>query len=91
MINGGNDLLALWLEINRESRRKNLSPENVRNIYERQFNSPDKLLYARIEVMTYGWWNCANDFIEYDQDDDRYQREFKKLFTRVKTIGCDEP
>lgn len=91
LITGGDSLLSTWLTVNRESRKNNASPENIRKIYERQFNSPDKFRYARNEVMTFGWWNCANNFIEYVQDNGQAEKEFKKLFTRTKTVYCDEP
>lgn len=91
LINGGSELLAIWRRVNEDGRRKNADPERVRRIFDQQLNSPDKYKYAQIEVMTYGWWNCANEFIQYEEGYDRQQKEFKKLFTRVRTIGCDEP
>jgi hypothetical protein len=55
--------------------------------------SPDRLKFARVEVMSFGWWNCANEFIKYDQGDNgpAREREFRKLFMRVRNLGCDEP
>jgi hypothetical protein len=91
LMNGGNELLAAWLKLNEEHRKLNASPERLRNEFERQFNSPDKYKYAQLEMMRFGWWNCANQFIQYDEAYEEHEREFKKLFTRVKTISCDEP
>lgn len=91
LINGGDELLGTWRKVNEDLRRKNASPERLRNIFDQQYSSPDKYKYARIEVMTFGWWNCANEFIEYEEGYERHEKEFKKLFTRVKTVGCDEP
>jgi hypothetical protein len=91
LINGGEALLRVWREVNEASRKVNADPDRLRKIFESQSTSPDKYKYARIEVMTFGWWNCANEFIEYEQNYDRHEDEFKKLFTRLRTIGCDEP
>jgi hypothetical protein len=42
--------------------------------------------------MAFGWWNCANEFIERPEQasDGTAEKEFRKLFTRVKEV-CDEP
>lgn len=92
LIKGGGDLLEIWLKVNEDSRKRNASPDRLKRIFEQQMNSPDKFEYARIEVMTFGWWNCANNFIEYENSSsDENEKEFKKLFRQTKTIGCDEP
>lgn len=91
LISGGDDLLNIWLEVNKESRKNNSDPNYIRKKYETQLNSPDKFRYARNEVMTFGWWNCANLSIEYVSSDGQAEKEFKKLFVKTKTINCDEP
>lgn len=91
LIKSGSSLLKTWLEVNEESRRQNADPERLRREFERQLKSPEKLRYAQIEVMTFGWWNCANALIDREDQSEAAAREFKKLFTRVKTIYCDEP
>lgn len=91
LINGGGELLDVWLKVNQKTREKNGDPERIRRNFEAQYNSPDKFKYAQIEVMLFGWWNCANESIEYVQQDDTSEKEFKKLFTRTRTIYCDEP
>lgn len=91
IINGGNELLKAWRAVNEESRKTNGAPERVRRIFEQEYNSPDKLKYALIEVMAFGWWNCANHTIEYVEFDENYEKNYRKLFKRVKTIYCDEP
>lgn len=91
LVAGGDRLLEIWLAVNEDARRRNASPENIKRIYEQQRAAPDKLKYARMEVMRFGWWNCANQSIEYVENHDEAAAEFKKLFKTVKTIGCDEP
>jgi hypothetical protein len=91
LINGGDQLLGAWRRVNEESRSRNSDPERLRRIFDEQYASPDRLKFARIEVMMFGWWNCANALIPYVEQDGTAEREFKKLFVRVRSIGCDEP
>jgi hypothetical protein len=88
---GGDALLRAWLMVNEDSRAKNSDPDRLKRIFDEQYASPDRMKYALIEVMTFGWWNCANDAIRYVEYDGSQEREFKKLFVRVKEVDCDEP
>lgn len=88
---GGPDLLAAWRRVNEESRAKNGDPARVKRTFEEQYASPDKMKYALVEVMTFGWWNCANQAIKYVNYDGSQEKQFKKLFSNVTTISCDEP
>lgn len=91
LINGGDALLITWRQVNEASRQKNADPARLRRIFEAQYNSPDKYQHAQIEVMQFGWWNCANALIDRVEQNDDPEKNFKKLFRRVRTIGCDEP
>jgi hypothetical protein len=91
IIAGGDTLIAAWQQVNEESRIKNADPERIRRIYENQLKSPDRLRFALLEVMAFGWSNCANALIEYVVQDETPIAEYKKLFVKVKTIRCDEP
>jgi hypothetical protein len=51
-------------------------------------NSTDSLKYAELEVLLFGWWNCANQFISY-LDDGIYQEEFEQNFIKFN-CNCDE-
>lgn len=90
LVAGGDALLAAWRRVNEESRRNNSDPERLRRRYEEQLASPDRMKYALVEVMTFGWWNCANQSIKYVEYDGSQEREFEKLFVRVRR-HCDEP
>jgi hypothetical protein len=91
LIKGGDTLLAIWREVNEESRRNNGDPERVKKIFEAEYDSPDRLKFARIEVMMFGFWNCVNQFVESEEADGTHQEKFEKLFKHVRTIVCDEP
>jgi hypothetical protein len=93
LIAGGDDLLTAWRKVNEDSRKKNADPDRLKRIFDEQSASPDKFKYALVETMSFGWWNCANNSIEYSDigQGETPEKEFKKLFIRVRTIRCDEP
>ncbi len=92
LIAGGDYLYATWLKVNMDSRSKNSSPGRLKREFDVQNASPDRLKYALVEVMRFGWWNCALRSV--DQFDSEVQtkanEEFNKLFTNLKE-ECDEP
>jgi len=91
LINGGDQLLTTWRAVNEDTRRRNGDPERIKKIFQAEYDSPDRLKFARVEVMLFGFWNCANKFIERVSDAVSHEEEFKKLFKKTRTIECDEP
>jgi hypothetical protein len=91
LINGGDELLAIWRTVNEDTRRNNGDPQRIKKIFEAEYDSPDRLKFARVEVMLFGFWNCANEFIERETYDGSHEEEFKKIFKQTRTIACDEP
>jgi hypothetical protein len=91
LVSGGEDLLIAWRGLNEQLKKRNGDPDRLQRIYEEQMASPDRERYAMIEVITFGWSNCANGLIDHVAGDDVAVREFKKLFKRVRTIECEEP
>ncbi|MDM7922519.1 MAG: hypothetical protein QUS14_09495 [Pyrinomonadaceae bacterium] len=93
IIAGGEDLVKIWREVNLDSQAKNSDPARLQRRWDQENASPDRLKFALVETMSFGWWNCANGFIEYDPADGGVEREkeFKKIFTRVRTLACSEP
>ena len=90
LIAGGESLLDAWLKVDLASRQRNSDPERIRKIYETQLASPDRMKFAQVEVMAFGWWNCANAVVRLDQDYTEQSRRLKKLFKKVKE-DCEEP
>jgi hypothetical protein len=93
IIAGGESLIAAWRKVNLDSQSKNASPSSLQKRWDEQNASPDRLKFALVETMSFGWWNCANHEIEYSSEEfgPRAEKEFKKLFIRARTIRCDEP
>jgi hypothetical protein len=88
---GGDDLLAVWRELEGQLLKNSGFPEIAKKEFEEQFNSPEKFQYAQVEVMGFGWWNCANALINREDKPAENEREFKKLFRQTRTVECDEP
>lgn len=91
LIAGGDSLIGAWRKVNLDSQKNNGSPETLQKRFDRENASPDRLKYARIEVMRFGWWNCINQTIPYVEYDEKSWKNFEKLFKKIKTVYCDEP
>lgn len=93
IISGGESLIAAWKKVNLESQSKNGDPGRLQKRWDEENASPDRLKFALVETMSFGWWNCANQEIKYADESfgSLADKEFKKLFIRTRTIRCDEP
>ena len=82
--------LAAWKELAIQQSKNNSNPQGVINTYNIQSKSAQSDDYALIELLTFGYSNCANDTVRtLDQNDNR-DSKFRKLFVKIKET-CDEP
>jgi hypothetical protein len=81
---GGKTLLNAWKEIHEKEVAGALDPTPINNAFEQHWNAPNQELWARIEVLRYGWWNCVLENQKTWFDEDQYNREFKKLMTSIQ-------
>lgn len=91
LIAGGGSLLKIWETVNIETRNNNSDPARIKRIFDEQRASTDALKFAVVEVTAFGWWNCANALIDQGDDYAILDKNFRKLFTRVRTVRCEEP
>ena len=92
LIDGGESLIGIWRQVNLDSQKRNADPKRLQQRFDSENASPDRLKFALVETKAFGWWNCANETIdrpEYARDG-TVEKEFRKLFTRVKEVR-DEP
>lgn len=89
LIAGGDRLLKAWRLLNEKQKKKNGAPENVQRVFDSRYHSPDRLEYARREVLTFGWWNAANHLLPHVGQED-YEENFDRLFKDIER-DCDEP
>ncbi|MBN2693998.1 hypothetical protein JXR93_04980 [bacterium] len=83
-------LFDAWKKIVDENMKTNGSPESLLKTYNEQRKSEDSLLFAKVEVMTFGWWNCANDQLVQIYSDGKDLEQFEKIFSKIDRV-CDEP
>lgn len=91
LIEGGDSILRIWEVVNMEIRKNNSDPNRIRNEFEQQRRSPDALKYGLVEVTAFGWWNCANALIDQGDDYTVKDKNLRRLFTRFRTVRCEEP
>jgi hypothetical protein len=93
IVAGGEALVEAWREVNKASQAQNADPARLQRQFDQENASPDRLRYALIETLSFGWWNCANALIEYEKgnSDGTNEKAFKRLFTRVRTVYCEGP
>jgi hypothetical protein len=82
---GGKTLLSLWKEMHEKEVAEALDPAPIIQSFEQRWNSPDQELWAKIEVLRYGWWNCVLENQKVWFDEKQYHLEFKKLMSSIKS------
>ncbi|MBP2617051.1 hypothetical protein [Chryseobacterium jejuense] len=83
-------MFAEWRKLREEMSKTNGNPQHVMDEYNEQLNSTDNRDYAIIDLITFGWGNCANDKIQRVSHDEKMNNEFNALFIKVDS-KCDEP
>jgi hypothetical protein len=85
-------LLRGWRELVDAQKKNNGAPENLEADYQLQFASAERLRYARLRLMLFGWWNCANEHRQYLDvaDEQRPWVAFEQLFGKVVRYDCED-
>ncbi|OON67476.1 hypothetical protein [Hymenobacter sp. CRA2] len=83
-------LVRAWRRLVDEQKTHNSVPASLEAEFQQQNHSPERLQYARLELMKYGWWNCVNGMKKYGDVYDQQQPSlaFDKLFTKVERTDC---
>lgn len=84
------ELLAAWKQLLEEKKKKNGYPEGLQKRFDEQWESPDRLSFARYDLLVYGWWNCANHAITHVEPDFAALKKLQSLFVKVNE-SCDGP
>ena len=72
-----------------EQCKQNGYPEKLRMKFRNEYSSPQRIEYAKMHLMTFGWWNCANDQILHINQTKEMSDEFDKLFIKIEQ-ECEE-
>ncbi|MDH6251190.1 hypothetical protein M2347_000917 [Chryseobacterium sp. H1D6B] len=79
-----------WRKLREEMSKRNSDPKRIMDEFENHLNSPDKKDYAILDLVVFGWGNCANEDIIRPQHDEKMNKEFNALFMKIDS-DCDEP
>ena len=90
LIEGKHKLMTTWKKLHAASVANNMYVEKSEKEFNNKFHSADSLFNARLEVMMFGWWNCANGLIPYVFHTEKISGEFKKIFKKYD-CDCNEP
>jgi hypothetical protein len=84
-------VLHAWRQLIDEQKRHNGAPELLEERFIQEAASPDRLRYAKLQLMTFGWYNCAISHTKYSDLHDRYQlqQRYHQLFKSVKS-ECED-
>lgn len=80
-------LMAAWQRL---KARKDSYTESSFTKYKNSLTPEMRIAAARTDLLTYGWYNCANRQIDHEMPNVNYSEEFDKLFISVE-VECDEP
>ncbi|MDF3026110.1 MAG: hypothetical protein K0S23_417 [Fluviicola sp.] len=83
-------LMTSWKELVKEKCKTNGSPEYLMKRFEEEYNDPDRVMYARVELITFGWINRVNETITHVANDEKVNERFHNLFLKTKS-ECAEP
>ncbi|REC74467.1 hypothetical protein DRF60_17615 [Chryseobacterium elymi] len=84
-------MYAVWKNFVEAKSKDNADPQSVIDKFNAQFNDPKKDDYALIQLIGFGFYNCANGSFRPDPNDEgALYEKFDKIFTKLKQ-DCDEP
>jgi hypothetical protein len=84
LILGGDALLAYWKKQHEQELVGALDPASIQQDFNQKWESKDKLLWARIEVTRYGWWNCISEKQLEEISESEIENAFNRLFLEVR-------
>jgi len=90
-LNGSDaEIMAEWRKLREEMSRRNADPKRIMNDFESNAQFSDWKDFATADLITFGWGNCANQYVERPLHDPKMNRQFESLFTKTDS-ECDEP
>jgi len=79
-----------WRKLRIQMSKKNGSPERVMDEFENNLHAQNRNEYAIVDLITFGWGNCANNNIKRIEHDEKMMKAFNSLFIKIDS-KCDEP
>ena len=85
LIHGGEKMYEFWKNWETEQEKDAYSPDLMKENFELMWNSPDKDLYARLELLRYIWYKNAAAQLPYVNVDYSVMQEFRALMSAVES------
>jgi hypothetical protein len=82
-------IISTWKALVEEQCKKNASPDYLMKKFEVESNDPERMMYARVELITFGWHNRVNAAIPNLRHDEKLNKKFDQLFLKTHA-ECDE-
>ncbi|GAA4505577.1 hypothetical protein GCM10023172_33640 [Hymenobacter ginsengisoli] len=83
-------VIPAWRKLVDAEKVNNGIPASLEAAFKTQLASPERMRYAKVALMTFGWSNCANAQRKYSDLSGQHplQDDFAKLFTHVAQANC---
>ncbi|QKG51859.1 hypothetical protein [Hymenobacter sp. BRD67] len=84
-------VMRAWKNLIEVQKLNNGAPELLEERFAQESVSPARMKYAKLYLMTFGWYNCANHHTKYNDLYDQYRlrQNYHKLFKKVKSDCAD--
>lgn len=83
-------MIEEWRKLRVQMSKKNGNPEKVMDDFENNLHAQNRNEYAIVDLITFGWGNCANNTIKRTEYDEKMTKAFNSLFIKIDS-ECDEP
>mgnify|MGYP000968209888 CR=1 FL=1 len=87
LIDGGDNMIRAWKAIKKKQWENNSDSISFIEKFNQKMNSEKRTEFAQIDIILFGWWNCAVQHFNKTISDDKIYSEYKKIFTNYK-VGC---
>lgn len=82
-------LISTWKALVIEQCKSNGSPEYLMKEFDEENSGPDRMMHARVRLITFGWHNRVNRTIRNLAHDEKLNDKFDQLFLKTHS-ECDE-
>jgi len=84
-------VMLAWRKLKDAQKLNNGAPEALEQRFIQESAAPERMKYAKLELMTFGWYNCALQQTKYRDLPEQYhlRENYHKLFKTVKS-DCED-
>ena len=91
ILNGNSEqILQSWKNMFEEKFKGHPNAEKLRKSFMQKYNSFHGIIYGRIYLVNYGWWNCINKSIRHVNSEEQPYLKFRQLFNELTQENCDD-